>query len=68
MNLAKIRKEKHMTQYDVATSIGMSRSGYAMYETGDRQMSAKTAQSIAAVLDCTVEDLLAEETDDEGGT
>ena len=65
MNLVKIRKEKNLTQEDMSSKIGMSRSGYAMYETGDRQMSANTAKKIAEILDCTVDELLAEDTDDE---
>ena len=64
MNLVKIRKEKNMTQNDIANAIGMSRSGYAMYEIGARQMSAKTAKEISKALDCTVDELLRDDDDE----
>lgn len=65
MNLVKIRKEKNFTQEDMSVKIGMSRSGYAMYETGDREMSVSTAKKIAEILDCTVDELLADSEEDD---
>ena len=34
--MKRLRKEKNETQEDVAISIGISPSAYAMYETGKR--------------------------------
>ena len=50
--LVKIRKEKNMTQRDVAEKAKISNSYYAMIETGDRRSSVDAAQAIADVLDC----------------
>lgn len=38
------------SQQELAGKIGMSQSGYALIETGDRRPSVQTAKKIASVL------------------
>lgn len=44
------RKEKGMTQDEVATDCGISRQYYSFIEKGDRNCPVETAKKIAAVL------------------
>lgn len=50
MNLAEIRKEKGLTQADVAAETGMTQQMYCYVETGRRRPSVSAAKRIAAVL------------------
>lgn len=49
--LIKKRKDKQMSQADVATSCGISRQYYSFVESGERNVPVKTAKKIAEVLD-----------------
>lgn len=48
--LVVIRKEKKMTQENVARETGISRTAYAMYEYGKRNPTVKTAKKTARIL------------------
>lgn len=50
MTLAKIRKEKKLTQKEVAQASGLSRVSYCNIENGKRNPSVATAKRIASVL------------------
>jgi transcriptional regulator with XRE-family HTH domain len=49
--LINFRKIQGFTQQDVANSVGIDRSTYAMYESGRRNPHVSKAQEIAAVLE-----------------
>lgn len=61
--LKKLRKEKGMTQAEVASNIGVGSSTYTMIENGERQkdMSISLAQKLSKVLDVPIEVILANE-------
>ena len=48
--LVKIRKEKSLTQTQVATQCGISRQYYSFIEKGERVCPVRTARKIAAAL------------------
>ena len=50
MNLADIRKAKHLTQEEVARTVSISRVAYTNIENGKRNPSPKVAKRIASVL------------------
>lgn len=66
MRLAQIRKERGLTQREVAQAIGFRTSAVGNYETGIREPNASTLKKLAAVLKCTVDELLADDDDDQG--
>lgn len=60
-NLARIRKEKMLSQGDLVRISGVSRSLITKYESGERDInkaSGITLLKIAAALNCKIEDLL----------
>ena len=67
MNLKEIRKEKGITQQQLAESSGINQSQVARYESGERMPRPKVAQRIAKVLDFDWKELYEEESDDESG-
>lgn len=66
MNLLEKRKEKGMSQEQLASIVGVSRPFISQLENGEHSPSIKTAVALAKALDCTVDELLAEDDDDEG--
>ena len=65
-NLANIRKERKMTQTEVAEKCNLKLPAYNHYETGRREPNLETLKKIANVLEVTVDELL-KETDDKDG-
>ena len=65
MNLREVRKEKGITQQQLAESSGVSQSQIARYESGERQPRPKVAQKLGKVLDVDWKELYEEEQDDE---
>lgn len=65
MNLKEKRLEKNMTQAELADRLGIKRQRLSNYEVGIREPNIDTLKSLAKALDCTVDELLAEDTDDE---
>jgi len=57
LNLKRIRKEKKMTQEDLAKSIGVSRSAIGMYESGAREPDYETLEALADVFNIRMDDL-----------
>ena len=51
MTLVEIRKDKHLTQEDVAQAAGITRVAYTNIENGKRHPSPKVAKRIASVLE-----------------
>ena len=48
--LIALRKEKKLTQLQIASECGISRQYYGFVEQGDRNVPVKTAKKIAEVL------------------
>ena len=61
MNLVNIRKEKGMKQKDLANEIGKTTQAISNYEVGIREPNLETLKKLAEVLDCTVDELLEDE-------
>lgn len=61
LNLKKIRTQKGITQEELATKCGVSQQAVCNYEAGIREPSLYTVKRIASTLDCTVDELLAED-------
>ena len=58
VKLAVMRKEKGMTQTELATAIGQQKNSISEYERGTRNPDLNTLLKIASVLDCAVNDLI----------
>ena len=56
--IAKIRKEKGMTQQGLAQKIGIKRYLVANYEQGRTKIYGEMLIHLALALDCTVDDLV----------
>lgn len=56
--LRKLRHERHLTQYDMAKALNISRVAYTNYELGNREPDFNTMLSIANILNTTVDYLL----------
>lgn len=56
--LRKLRHERHLTQYDMARALNISRVAYTNYELGNREPDFNTMLSIADILNTTVDYLL----------
>ncbi|MGB9662428.1 MAG: helix-turn-helix transcriptional regulator [Moorellaceae bacterium] len=55
--LIALRKEKGLTQQQVADMLGITRSFYGMIETGDRNPTLDLAKRIAEIFGTGIEDL-----------
>lgn len=55
--LSALRKERNMTQQDVAKMLGISRSFYGFIETGLRNPTYGLAKRIAAIFEVTPEEI-----------
>lgn len=58
MRLKELRKKAHLTQHELATIIGVSRSTVAMWESGLNEPDNKTLLHLALFFNCTVDYLL----------
>ena len=57
-NLKNARERKGMSQKDVAEEIGVAKSTYSLYESGNREPNVQTIKKIADVLNVSADDLL----------
>lgn len=55
--LARLRKERGLSQYQMADLLGISRSRYSLYEIGMRRIPVELALRIADILRVPVEAL-----------
>lgn len=62
-NIKRFRKEKGITQQQLANAIHKSKSAVEKYEYGDINISISTLQDIATALDISFESLILEEGD-----
>lgn len=57
-NLRIARERKGMTQKEVADAIGVAKSTYSLYESGNREPNVMTIKKIADILKVSADDLL----------
>ena len=57
-NLRAARERKNMTQKDVADNIGVAKSTYSLYESGNREPNVQTIKKLADLLNVSANDLL----------
>lgn len=63
MSLEAIRKKKNLTRRQLAIATGITENSIFRYERKKRIPNVNTAAIIAKALDCTVDDLIREDTD-----
>ena len=63
MQIGHIRKQKGLTQKELAGYVGISRESLARIENGTRNPSLKTITKIAAILECKIDELVSDERD-----
>jgi len=56
--IRKSRKERELTQAQVAEKLGVTQQLIATYETGKRRLPVLTLVKIAEILDISIDDLL----------
>ena len=57
-NLRVARERKGISQKDMAESIGVAKSTYSLYESGNREPGVPTIKKIADVLNVSADELL----------
>lgn len=57
-NLKMAREQKNLTQKEVADSIGVAKSTYSLYESGEREPNVQTIKKIADTLNVSADELL----------
>lgn len=57
ISMADLRKERKMTQEDLAEKVGLTKGAIGMYEIGKRTPSLKTAKIIANYFEVSLEDI-----------
>ena len=66
MKLKEYRIRKGMTQEAVAESVGLTNKAICNYEKGIREPNIDMIKRLADLLDCTVDELLADPEDSDG--
>lgn len=56
--IRELRKQKRLTQKDVAEKIGITRPAYTAYETGKRQPDFETLKKIAVLFEVSIDYLI----------
>lgn len=57
-NLQAARERKGMTQKEVAEKIGVAKSTYSLYESGNREPNVQTIKRISDLLGASADELL----------
>lgn len=57
-NLKEARIKKGLSQKEVADNIGVAKSTYSLYESGNREPNVQTIKKIADFLDISADELL----------
>ena len=61
MSFKKAREAAGMTQHELARELQVDQSAVCLWETGKTRPRAKLLPRIAKMLNCSIEDLLAED-------
>ena len=62
-NLKLAREQKGLSQKDVAEKVGVAKSTYSLYESGNREPNVQTIKKLANVLDVSADELLGIDTE-----
>ncbi len=62
-NLKLAREQKGLSQKDVAEKVGIAKSTYSLYESGNREPNVQTIKKLANVLDVSADELLGIDTE-----
>lgn len=65
--LIALREERKLSQVEVAKALGMSRSGFSMYELGQREPDMEMVRKLADYFNVTTDYLLGRTDDPKGG-
>lgn len=57
-NLKEARLKRNLSQKEVADQIGVAKSTYSLYESGNREPSVQTIKKISDVLNVSADELL----------
>lgn len=57
-NLKLARERKGISQKDMAANIGVAKSTYSLYESGNREPNVQTIKKIADILNVSADELL----------
>ena len=57
-NLKIARERKGLSQKDIAAGIGVAKSPYSLYESGNREPNVQTIKKIADLLNVSADELL----------
>lgn len=57
-NIKKLRKEKGLTQQDIADVVNMHRSNYSKVEKGERELSVNALVKLAELFGVTLDELV----------
>lgn len=57
-NLRAAREQRGLSQKDVADRVGVAKSTYSLYESGNREPNVQTIRKIADILNVSADDLL----------
>ena len=58
MDIKKIRKEKGLSQDDIAIALGVSQASYSYKESGKRRFNIEELKALKKILEVSYEELL----------
>lgn len=64
-NLKAAREKRGLSQKEVAESIGVAKSTYSLYESGNREPNVQTIKKISDLLSVSADDLLGIDEDEQ---
>lgn len=64
-NLKDAREKRGLSQKEVAESIGVAKSTYSLYESGNREPNVQTIKKISDLLSVSADDLLGIDEDEQ---
>lgn len=62
-NLSEIRKQKNISQAELAASLGVTQGSVSAWETGRWEPSIDALKQMAAIFNCTVDELIGDSDD-----
>lgn len=65
LNIRKIRKRKKMSQKSISALIGVTQAAVSQWESGKTTPTAQNIIDLARILDCTTDDILITDKEDE---
>lgn len=65
LNIRKIRERKKMSQESIAALIGVTQGAVSQWESGKTMPTAQNIIDLARILDCTTDDILITDNEDE---